>query len=731
MKKELLCPVGSMDAMHAAVHNGADAIYLAGKSFGARAFAQNFSDEELVNVIKYAHLYDVKVYVTVNTLIKDTEFDEVLKFIEFLHVNNVDAVILQDIGLASIVHKMFPNLELHASTQMHNLDKFSCIFLKNLGFKRVVLARELSIEEIKELDTDLEIEVFIHGALCMSYSGACLLSSMAMNRSGNRGACSQLCRMPYTLQINNKEIDTGGKYLLSPKDLSTAYIFDELMNSNITSLKIEGRMKSKEYVAVVTRMYRKLIDAYYSKTEADIDKEEGDLKKIFNRGYSLGHLKHTNNLITLKRGNHIGVKIGQVTDVNEKFITIEMSDNLHVGDGIKFENSDKGMNAFNIYKNREIIKDAVDGDIITVPNNIGLKDKDAVLKTMDVLLNKELEVYPEKKINIDILVEAKINDKLKVTFSDGVNILTEYGDVVTKAENKSVTKEDINSKILKLGSTAFICDNPKIEIDENIFIRLSELNNIRRVLSDNLTEIRKNKEVQFIKNDNGVVFNKENITETEISCYVRNSKQLEVVKRYPVTRIYTNNYDLYKNNRDLNIYYETNINEDKEFNNDNLLINSTSDLMKYKGNNLILNYGLNTFNSYTINYLKEYGIVTYSPELYMDDIKKIDVHMRKCAELLIYGKVKVMTMKHCLVSRSNTCSGCGVGDSNKELVDNFDRKYKVVCNNKYTYLYDYKNVLKIRDVEEYKRLGIKRFRLDFFDEKESTIDNILKEYFGM
>ncbi len=713
--------------MHAAVHNGADAIYLGGKTFGARAFAQNFTDQQLVEVINYAHEYNVKVYITVNTLIKDEEITNALEFVEMLHKNNVDAIILQDIGLANLIKKMYPNLELHASTQMHNLDKFSIKFLKQLGFKRVVLARETSLKEINNLNSELELEGFIHGALCMSYSGQCLLSSMAMNRSGNRGACSQLCRMPYKLYVDDKKIEKEGEYLLSPKDLNSTEIFDEIMESNLHSLKIEGRMKSAQYVAVVTRLYRKLIDAYYSKKNADISSENKALKQLFNRGYTLGHLKEKDNYLSLKRGNHQGVKIGEVINITDNNITIKLTDTLYVGDGIKFDKSDLGMNVFNIYKNREIIKEAFKGDIINVPNKLKLKELDTVLKTDDVRLNNSLKLYEEKKINLNILVEAKLGKPLKITMEDEKNSIAKTGEVVTKAENKEITKDDIISKVTKLGSTLYKANNVEINKDDNIFVRLSDINNLRREIVENLIIKRKITINNFVKNTINYEFNDIN-SDVELSVFVRNESQLNIVKKYPVKRIYTSDYELYKNNKDLNIFYEVNTFEKQKFNNDKLLVNSTSDIIKYADNTLQLNYNLNVFNSYTLDYLNKYGICTFSPELNLEDYKKINRKIINGGELLIYGKVKVMTMKNCAIFNKPICDKCNFKDSNKYLLDSFNRKYHLTCHEGINYLYHHKNIMKIIDLREYEFLGIRKFRIDFFDEKISEINNILNEY---
>ena len=260
---ELLSPAGNMDSLVAAVQAGCDAVYLGGTLFGARAFAGNFNDEEIVNAIKYCHLYGVKVYVTTNILIYEREVETFLKYVEFLHKNNVDAILIQDLGMLDLVHKTFPNLECHASTQMHihNLD--GVIVANKLGCKRVVLARETPISLVKEIKekVDVDLEIFAHGALCVSYSGQCLFSSLIGNRSGNRGSCVGSCRLPYRIVDNHNKTLNSGDYPLSMKDLNTLEYLDELIEAGVTSLKIEGRMKSPEYVYTVTKLYRMAIDS--------------------------------------------------------------------------------------------------------------------------------------------------------------------------------------------------------------------------------------------------------------------------------------------------------------------------------------------------------------------------------------------------------------------------------------------------------------------------------------
>ena len=303
-----------MDSLKAAVMAGCDAVYLGGVLFGARAFAGNFTNEEIVYAINYAHLYGVKVYVTINTIIYDSEVERFLDYVRFLHKNNVDAVIIQDIGMFDLLRKKFPNLELHASTQMniHNYD--GALLAKKLGFKRVVMARETPIDVIKKIkeEIDIEIEVFIHGALCVSYSGECLLSALVGKRSGNRGTCAQICRKKYDFYDDDKNKLNINNYLLSTKDLCTLKYIDKLIEIGVDSLKIEGRMKRSPYVYLVTKTYRKVIDNYYNTGKLKIDENDIiELKKMFNRNFTKGFMlnEDNNNFTYDKRPNNIGIEV--------------------------------------------------------------------------------------------------------------------------------------------------------------------------------------------------------------------------------------------------------------------------------------------------------------------------------------------------------------------------------------------------------------------------------------
>lgn len=369
---ELLSPAGDMDCVKAAVQNGADAIYVGASSFSARASAANFSLEELREVINYAHIRNVKVHLALNTLIKNNEFNNALSIAEKAYEMGIDAILVQDIGLATTLINAFPKLPIHASTQMtvHNLSGVQA--LERLGFKRIVLSREMSLPEIEYIcrNTKLEIETFIHGALCISYSGQCLFSSLVGGRSANRGKCAQPCRLPYNLMQDDSIIDNG--YLLSPRDLCGLDFLPSLIEAGVKSFKIEGRLKSPEYVAVVTRIYRKYIDLYFSSNPYEVNlKDRKDLLQVFNRGnFSAGHLdNHANHdLVYKEKQNNMGIYIGNVANYNSKngHVTLNLNDFLAVGDSITFENENKKYRVSELIFQNKNIPFACDNEMVTI-----------------------------------------------------------------------------------------------------------------------------------------------------------------------------------------------------------------------------------------------------------------------------------------------------------------------------------------------------------------------------
>lgn len=549
MKHELLAPAGDMESLIQAVHNGADAIYLATKSFGARRFAKNFTDDEIIEAIRFCHLYGVKIYVTMNTLIKDNEVSSFLEQVEYLYKNGVDAILMQDYGMINLVRNIYPDLEIHASTQANNSSLNTIKMFYELGVKRVVLSRELSLEEIKKIDIPIELEVFIHGALCISYSGNCLMSSMIGNRSGNRGECAGCCRLKYSL-LKDGNIIEQDKYLLSTKELNTSYDFNELLNSNIKSFKIEGRMKSPEYVGFITNFYRKLID----KKEINLEEENNKLKTLFNREFTNGNLFKTKDLMNKATPNHIGLEIGKVIEINKDKIKIKLNKELNQEDGIRFLESGKGLIVNYLYdeKNKLI---SSSNNIVYIDNKIKLDTKDSIYKTLDKKLIESLKKYNLRKINIKISLVAKINKKIKVIIEDGNNKIEVEGNIVEEAKTSPISIERVKEQLLKLGNTPFISNNINIDIDNNIFISIKEINELRRKAIELLIEKRSYSQKTVNKKE--IIFDKIEYNDNSyFTATVSNEEQLNACLKLNFKRIYIKDkllYEKYSNN--INIYY--------------------------------------------------------------------------------------------------------------------------------------------------------------------------------
>ncbi len=491
MQKELLIPVGSFEALEYAVFNGCDAVYLAGKKYGARAYANNFTDDELKNAVSFCHLYDVKVYIALNTMIFEREFKEVIKYVQFLISINVDALIVSDLGLISYLHQNYPQVVIHASTQAHTFNLNQVKFLKDLGVKRVVVDRELSLTEIKKFKNIMEIEVFIHGALCVCYSGNCLMSYLTKNRSGNRGCCAQNCRLPYQLLHHHKLMNLEDKYLLSTKELNTSYHLEELMQSNITSFKVEGRMKSPSYVGFITKFYRTLIDNYQKFGKVIINDEDIEkLKVIYNREFTDGYLFNNENIYNMKSPNHQGIVIGKVIDYNQKQIKIKLFKDLNQEDGIRFVKDNLGMIVNFLYNEKgKLINKASKGDIVFVDNKIDLKNLGEVRKTIDYQLEKQIKEIPKRKISIDVSLDITL-DNFSITVTDNKNKITLNKTICEESLKVITSKDEIINQIKKTGNTPFIIKNITINLEPNLFIPIKKINEIRREVLEKLESER-------------------------------------------------------------------------------------------------------------------------------------------------------------------------------------------------------------------------------------------------
>lgn len=744
MKKvELLCPAGNREMLEKAVQNGADAVYLSGVKFGARKFANNFNNEEIVEAINYAHLYGVKVYITINTLIKDNEVEEFLEYVEFIHKSNVDAVLMQDIGMIYLVRNMFPNLEIHASTQFHNHNIEDLKFLKDLGIKRAVLARELSLEEIKKFNIDIEKEIFVHGALCICYSGQCLMSSLVMNRSGNKGECAGMCRLPYKLLEGDRKIKTNGNYLLSTKEFCTIENLKEILDTNIDSLKIEGRMKSPEYVGFLTKLYRKAIDDYYLNREFKIATEDIEkLKMLFNREFTKGFLLNDgNNLINQKHPNHLGVEIGDVLNVTKDKIKIKLRKQVHQGDAIRFKNNNKGMYLNFIYNDKnKLINSAKENEIIFLDNKINLSEKDIVVKTIDSLLIKEINNYPQKRIPINVLVELKKNKPIKIEFNDGINKIVEYGNIPEVAINQSLNTEIIIEKICKLGNSIYEIKDIKIDIEENLFLPIKELNELRRKAIERLNIERIKPIKKFIKKEIKFNKNQKNIT-NKIGILIDKEEDYLYFKNY-------NNIDLYTEDRNLYIKYRANNNiflrlprvtsNIKEYKDEKLLVNDVGSVYKYTKNNIVdLDIYSNVTNCYSVKFYNDMGIekIGISPELTAEETKKIYINYQQLfgenpnIEAFVFGKLELMILKHCVINENvNSNKICNVCKNSKQyyLEDRNKEKYQILTKNCQNILLHYKTINRI---ETYKDSEITNYYLSLIginNKEKNRIKDFIK-----
>jgi putative protease len=504
-KPELLAPAGDYNSLVAAVQNGADAIYFGGSTFSARGYADNFPANNLEEAIDYAHLYGVRVYVTVNTLIKDSEFSQAIDFLTELCNMGVDAVIVQDVGLLAACRSHLPQLPVHASTQMtvHNTE--SVKLLEQYGIKRVVLSREMSLEEIDALNdnTDMELEVFVHGALCISYSGQCLMSSMIGGRSGNRGYCAQPCRRQYSLSCDNEIVAAG--YLLSPKDLCAARLIPELVAAGVDSFKIEGRMKRPEYVGGVVSIYRKLIDRYFADpTKFHVAESEiRYLEQLFNRGFTSAYLEGSSRdmMGAVSPGNR-GIPIGTIVEMGRYMdrAVVFLEEDLAVGDGIVSKAGD-GEKIGVIYRAGRQKKSASAGDTIEIPFSGRLEEGDILYRTLDSRQIKQLQqTYtspaPQRKIPVVMHLEARFGHPLSLSVKDrdynSISLHSDY--VVEAAKGKAASEKQLRKQLAKLGNTAFVPSSISIEMDEGIFVPVGVLNELR---TDAVDLLRKKRTEQY------------------------------------------------------------------------------------------------------------------------------------------------------------------------------------------------------------------------------------------
>lgn len=471
--REVLAPAGTYECFRAAINAGADAVYLGGSMFGARAFAGNFEEAELIKAIRTAHLYGRKVYLTVNTLLRNDELEKLVQYVKPYYEEGLDAVIVQDYGVFAVLREAFPGLDLHASTQMTITGKYGAQLLKDMGAARVVPARELSAKEIRDIydNVDVEIESFVHGALCYCYSGQCLLSSMIGGRSGNRGRCAQPCRLTYSAN------GISEKYLLSPKDMCTIEAVPDILDAGVYSLKIEGRMKSPEYVAGVSYAYRKYVDMYLEKGRDGYRVEEQDIRQLmdlYNRGgFCKGYYYAQNDksMMTFDRPNHQGIVIGNIK--NGELI---LSQEVNPGDVLEFPDGSE----YTTPTGKKSGRLALPKGVLKNPKNGA-----AVYRTRNNELLGQLRAgYIDNDIKIPVRMEIflKSGERACLKLLSGDKELVVYGDVLEPSDKRPAVREDVVKQLKKLGGTAFSSDEGSIvtEIQGSPFVPVRLLNDLRR-----------------------------------------------------------------------------------------------------------------------------------------------------------------------------------------------------------------------------------------------------------
>lgn len=719
---ELLAPVGSYDALIAAVQNGADAVYLAGPDFGARKFAKNFTRETLVEAIEYSHIRGVDVYVTVNTLIKDSEWQGVIEYVDFLYTNDVDAIIVQDMGLADYISSQYPDLALHASTQMsaHNLDDIK--FLKSFGFSRVVVAREMPIEEIKLIldQVEIELEVFVHGALCISYSGQCLMSSVIGGRSGNRGRCAQPCRQVY-------QNDETKDYALSPRDLNSIESIEALKKIGVASLKIEGRMKGPEYAATTVGAYRNAIDL--------VD-EPNHLEQIFNRSYTKGFLMSDEVIATDAPGNR-GEYVGVVDhyDGVENRLYIKMEKMINKGDEIQIRRatSNIGTRTDVFYFNHRRTTQYKLEDIIAVEFKHFAKPGEKIYRTFDqnVMKNAKQTYHKEfRKTPLKGFVSLYEGSAAYMTFDDGINKVTAMSEQpVEKALKVTLDQARVTKQVSKLGSTPYILESVEIDLEDGVSVPAKVLNDLRHNLTDQLDALRKKRYTRTSNVDKRTLNNTEK-TSLELAVSVRTKEQYDAIRDLDIEKIYC--YDLSTDA----IPRLHRITPTKE------LEKIKASLKDYSGPILVGNYGqlmsfdqsipdysMNIFNSHSIAVYEslETPRATVSYEMSRSDIAKIK--STHTLEKIVYGYTPVMVMKYCPITKQNThCDTCHEPCKNHHMLeDRFEAKYPMIRSNDHIEILGSRRLHLIDHLSQLKG-HIDIVRLDFTIETPEEVRDIVLAY---
>ena len=781
---ELLAPVGSMEHLKVAINAGASSVYLSGKDYGARKFAQNFTLDEINEAVNTAHLHNVKVYVTVNTLIKQDELEDVINYLAKLYSIGVDAVLIQDLGLVELINRHLPNLKIHASTQMTCENQLKLDYLESKGIKRVVLPREMRKDEIKNLKTNMELEIFAHGALCYSYSGQCLMSSFKGGRSGNRGTCAQPCRQKYKVSGIKKE-----DYYLSPCDLSLFDKLKEIAELNISCIKIEGRMRNKEYLAIVISNYRKALNKLRSGKETKSE----EINLVFNRGFVEGQFN--NNSKRSLRSGHIGLKIGHVIDSHKNQIAIKIDDEIksipRKGDGLLLikNNKDYGfeisqnpiittLNHFKKGKNKQI-KDLTRKDKVMIvkkvwqnkKSNFNLNESTVFLTKKHDLIKKAHEIenkgnsYVKSKLTLTFSIKNKF-PKLKgrLTLANKKEIECEVigNTPFEKPLKKSVSQDTVKKQLSKVDNYPYQITQINVNYDGTLFIPISKINELRRDLFKNIEyEITKSyshdlKHITLKSNESEI-----RETDANISFYTNNLnhlKKIEGVKRVyleippEIDTLDINNDENYNLNYMINFLKEAfEISHPKDYEliwkwpditHDKLIkaLNKVKGILNKMHYNIPIMsnsfkgdygpYSMNITNTETIDSLENYKILTVSPELSKIDYENLIKYCKNPnkLELIVQGSVELMKTRYPLLYGKEFKQ---VKNNSKFfLIDRNNNKYSIhkSISSQELILFNFEDISLLSQINHLKEIGYSNFAIDgrFRDDNYYEIVDIYK-----
>ena len=789
--EELLAPAGSPEVLTIAVNAGADAVYIAGQNYGARAYAKNFSMEEIEKAVEYAHLNGSKIHVTVNTLINNFEIIDVLKYLLELYKIGVDAVIVQDFGLIWLLKTFIPDLEVHASTQM-GLNNYSSIkWASKNNIKRVVLPREVTIEQIRQTTEQLEkdginmdIEVFGHGALCYCVSGKCYMSSYNSGRSGNRGACAQPCRREYRLKYRGYNIGNG--YLLSTHDLATYNNLEAISDAGVKSLKLEGRMKSGDYIGTIVNSYRNLLDG----NEGDYKK---DLHLVFNRQFTNGYMMGDKPGDVMGRGHsgHEGLYIGDIVDIEDTKVTIEIKNKeipviLEPGDGIafKYNGKIKGIYLEDIVKQdeNEIIINTT--RLVKVGTEVFIsysKSTHEYLKQFEKEIIKNnvplsLSLTWDENLNLYTKVEYYLDDEL-------INFRHKTLDKFEKAKNKPVTEEILEKQLKKTGGTPFYIENIRFNnMPKDIFIPIREINQIRREILDNATEflinhytptkksvkaVRKNltKFFEDYKNIKG----KSKRKTPKLSIFIDDIAQIKAASGFDLKRIYFDGNCHYNNPQD----YFDNIKETlkkgslmasptefvwvlssfitekdalrcneiiKDLENEGIIVSVMGDfpgMAEIFDCPIYGNHNLNVWNSFCVRDLNEAGFksLILSSELSGDEIKELinkTPDRNIDLEMIVNGNLEVIVSKDDFTNLNDGKDFIISNDADYATLEDKKRKkfkYKIFFDyNRQSHIINKDCLCLIEEMNDIKEFGLDSIILDCRYSNEKYTSQILSIY---